>query len=460
MPNTFGKAFMKDKVAEYIKVNNMIPDGSSVLIALSGGQDSMCLADILMKLKEEKNLKLSAVHMEHGIRHDTSISDMEFVKDYCRDNGIELYIKQADIPAIASKQGKGLEQTAREQRYKFFEEVYNSKDIDVIATAHHGNDQAESVIINLVRGAALDGIAGMAPVNGKYIKPFLCVTKQEIEMYCEAEKIPYRVDATNSDPNYTRNYVRHIINPLLASINPNFIEAIMRNSEYIRAEKDYLERISDGIYNEIARLNGGDVVLDARRLADCDEPVRIRLYKKAASTVGINKDIYAVHYKLIDRMLCEGRKGSSLDMPGNLKVSLGHAGILFSTQNTNSVILSVSINGPGVYRLGEAKIVIEEADEVPQSFDKGIEYVDKDKWPLELVLRTRLTGDMFRPINGGVKKLKKFFIDKKLDNSIRDEVPLIAAGNEIMYIAGTGISERVKITDTTKKVYSVKCLYE
>ncbi len=451
---------MKDKVAEYIKVYNMIPDGSSILVALSGGQDSMCLIHILMKIKEEKSLKISAAHMEHGIRQGDSISDMEFVRSYCENNGIKLYVKQVDIPELAAKQGKGIEQTAREQRYGFFEELYRTEDIDLIATAHHGNDQAESIIINLVRGAALDGISGMAPVNGKYIKPFLCVTKREIEQYCSEESIQYKVDSTNSDVNYTRNYVRHIINPLLAAINPDFTETIMRNSEYIRAEKYYLERISENIYNEIAAENDGEVLINVQRLMGYDEVIRARIYRKAALRTGVKQDLYAVHYTLIDGMADKCRKGAVLDMPGGLKVSLGHGGMLFSTRKSSIYIPPVAVNGPGIYSLGKAKVIIEETDVVPNSFVKGIEYVDKEKWPLETILRTRLSGDMFRQINGGQKKLKKLFIDKKIDKSIRDTTPLIAAGNEVLYIAGIGISENVKVTDKTKRVYAIRCLRE
>ena len=449
---------MKNKVSEYIDKYGMLPDGARVLVALSGGQDSMCLMDVLRKLAPEKHLTVCAAHVEHGIRKDDSIADMEFVREYCARNGIELFVKRVDIPMLAAETGKSTEQTAREQRYAFFDEVCAGGNIDVVATAHHGNDQAESVILNLLRGGAIDGLAGMAPVNGKYIKPFLCVTKNEIEQYCTEQNISYVTDATNSDVKYTRNFVRHVINPMLARVNADFAETIMRNSEYVRDEKNYLERIAEAVYGEIATERDGEVMLDAQRLAEQDGVIRVRLYKRASRATGVLQDLYAVHYTMLEDMLLSGRKGAELDLPGGLKATLGHGGLLFSTKESE-YLQPVTVSGAGVYRLGKAEIVIEAIDTVPKSFGAGVEYVDRAKWPMEAVLRTRLSGDTFRPINGGCKKLKKLFIDKKIDVSSRDAKPIIAVGNEVLYIEGIGISESVKVTEQTEQVYAVKCIY-
>ena len=234
---------MEKKILETIKKYNLIEDGEKVVIGVSGGPDSITLLDALLKIKNKGIIKFDVLvcHVNHLIREE-AIDDENYVKDYCKKNNIECFIKRADVEKIAEKEKKGTEETGRKIRYEFFNEILKKTNSNKIATAHNKNDNAETVLMNIIRGSGLTGLKGIEPCNNKYIRPLIEIKREEIEEYCFKNKLNPRYDETNEDNIYTRNKIRNVVIPYVKKeLNPNIIETIRRLSLIVKDDIDFLD---------------------------------------------------------------------------------------------------------------------------------------------------------------------------------------------------------------------------
>ena len=240
-----------DSVRKTITKYNLIDKGDTIIVAVSGGPDSMTLLSILLSLKEEYNIKIIVAHINHGIRENAKI-DEEYVKKFCKDNNIELYIKKADVKQIAKDNKQGLEEAGRCVRYEFFGEIMRNTKAQKIAIAHNLNDKAETIIMNMLRGSGVSGLKGIEPKRGAYIRPLIETSRENIEKYCIENKINPRHDESNDDNTYTRNKIRNIVIPYLKEeFNPNIIDSLNRMSEIIKEEEEYLEKQTQKAYNSV-----------------------------------------------------------------------------------------------------------------------------------------------------------------------------------------------------------------
>ena len=236
---------MKNCVLKVLSRYDMLKFGNRITVALSGGADSMSLLYCLLELKDELGITVNAAHLNHLIRGDEAFRDEEFVKEECHKLGVELFLKRVDVPKLASDSGKSLELTAREVRYAFFEEINTG----VVATAHNADDNLETVIFNLTRGSAIDGLCGIPPKRDIFIRPLILTTRKEIEEYCAFKNIEYVTDSTNLEDCYTRNKIRHNVIPILKEINSNVSQTVLRTVKSLREisadinlkAKEYLE---------------------------------------------------------------------------------------------------------------------------------------------------------------------------------------------------------------------------
>mgnify|MGYP002619426031 CR=1 FL=1 len=232
---------LENKVKETIAKYNLIQKGDKIVVGVSGGPDSMTLLTVLLKLKNAYDLEIYVAHINHMLR-ENAIIDEEYVKEFCKKNDIELFIKHADIQEKAQKEKRGLEETGRLVRYNFFEEVLNKTNSNKIAIAHNLNDRVETIIMNTLRGSGLNGLRGIEASRGKYIRPLIEIPRDEIEKYCEENKINPRHDESNDDNTYTRNKIRNIIIPYLKrEFNPNIINTMNRLSEIVKEEEEFVE---------------------------------------------------------------------------------------------------------------------------------------------------------------------------------------------------------------------------
>ena len=287
---------LSSRVKAYIHDNGMIDAGDRICVAVSGGADSMCLLFLLHGLAEEMDFRLLAVHVEHGIRGEESLADMEYVKDICAGLGVPLSIGRVDAPGAAAAAGLSLEEAARNERYGYFDTL----EADRIALAHHMNDQAETVLFNLIRGSGMGGLRGILPVRGRYIRPLLCATAEEIREYCREKGIGFRTDSTNLDTEITRNKIRHQIMPLLQQINSRSVEHICECAESAGAGEEILSLETERAYGEAVEEREGFYCIRIKALEGCHEYLAARVVKAVLDkAAGRSKDITRRHVQAV-----------------------------------------------------------------------------------------------------------------------------------------------------------------
>ena len=253
---------MEEKILKTIKKYNLISNGDKIVVAVSGGPDSMCLLNILKNLRQKFNIELFVAHINHMIREEAD-SETEYVKNYCERNNIKCFIKRANVLEMAKEQKKGTEEMGRIVRYDFFEYVANEVSADKIAIAHTENDNAETILMNLMRGASLEGLKGIEPIREKYIRPLIECNREEIEKYCEINKLDPKFDKTNNDNTYTRNKIRNLLIPYIKKeFNPNIIETLNRLAVLARQDATYFNKIVKESYADILlyeNINNNDI---------------------------------------------------------------------------------------------------------------------------------------------------------------------------------------------------------
>ena len=405
-------------------------------MAVSGGVDSMVLLHCLCNLRDDLNIIIVAFHMEHGIRGGQSVDDMHFVQSECARRGVECVTKRADVPAIAKAQGLSLETAARQARYAFFE----AQDIEHIATAHHMDDMAETVLMNLLRGSGSRGLAGIPERRGRYIRPMLGIYRDEISQYAKQQGVAFIVDETNADTAYTRNFVRREVMPRLSKVNEKAVPHIAQSAALIAEDEaalDWLALQAGGI-----SVSGQDVELQIPVLL-CQMPaVQKRMVRKAIESRFGLVDIEHKHICDVLELAGSAISGKRIQIGGGIEAAVVYGCLRFyKPQSTEDEI--VAFTGAGRYALGSMHVVCEAFAGCPQ-FAQGTEYLDADA-ALGACFRHRSEGDMIRPLGlAGTKRLSDYLSDRKVPLHERDALWLLAKGSEVLWAPGVGISETVK----------------
>ncbi len=418
---------------------SLISKNQTIAVALSGGMDSMCLLHLLLSRKEEYNLTIKAINIDHSIRGKESESDSLFVKNYCEKLGIPLKFFKVDAVKFSKENKYTLEQGARVLRYTIFNDLLSENYADKIATAHHLNDNFESVLFNVFRGSGLRGLAGISPSDDKFIRPLLNVSKAEIKDYIQKNDIPFVEDSTNSETDFTRNYIRNVLSPLIEEKFPNSPLAVKRLSDISREENDFLESLSSSHVKE--GENGYFINTDT-------PPV---LFKRAViialNLCGLEKDYEKTHVEDVYNLISL-QNGSKITLPRNIVAVREYDRISFYIERETSKINDIPF-GIGSYNFNDFTL------EISYTPNKNTLVFDGDKIPKTAVIRTRKNGDVFKKFGGGTKKLKDYFIDKKIPRFKRDNYPVLAVGNQVLIIFGVELSKDIKVDANTKtKVYS------
>ena len=329
---------MKDRVLETIKKNRLIVNGDKIVLGVSGGPDSISMLNILRELKEEGTLQFSMVvaHINHMIREE-AIEDEKYVEDYCKKNGIECYVKRINVIEYAQNNKIGTEEAGRKARYDFFDEIAQKTNANKIAIAHNKNDKIETIIMHILRGSGLSGLKGIEPIrNNRYIRPLINCERQEIEDYCEKEKLNPRIDKTNFENDYTRNKIRNIVIPYIKEeFNPNIIETINRLSEVITAEENYMDKIVKEIYGKILiETRENEISLSLKEFNKQEEVIKNRLILYTTrQLMGSSQGIEKIHLKDIIK-LCENNIGNKYLTPNkNIKILVKDKKIFFISQH-------------------------------------------------------------------------------------------------------------------------------
>jgi len=439
------------KVEQLIIENNLIKPHEVVAVACSGGQDSMCLLNVLNNLTAKLNFTLVAINIDHNLR-ESSKGDSAFVKNYCDTHGIKLYAYSLDVREYCLKHKVGLEQGARDARYKVFKKLLDKGAVDKIALGHHQSDQAETILLNIFRGAGISGACGMELIReGKYIRPFLYTPKTEIKAYCAKEDIPFVEDETNAKNDYNRNYIRNMILPMIRSRWANADATICEFGKLCKKDNDYINsQVSD---RAMIKENESTVKVYSSYFHD-DLSVVSRIILKALKEIGASVDVEKKHLKMINDLVLHGENGAKVNLPNKVIAVKEYNFITFTNKNSKSTLKPIK------FKQGKFDIPNVGALEVFSANAKNIhEYqnvFDAKKLPKSATWRFRKQGDTFEKFGGGGRvSLNEFLIDKKVPSRFRDSIPVLALENEIFVIAGIEISDSVKVDKSTTSAYGV-----
>lgn len=456
------------RVDATLRAHEMLSESERVLVAVSGGVDSMTLLHVLRHLAADWGLKLSVAHLDHGMRPE-SADDAQFVADHARSLGLPIVQDAIDVPAIIDRDSGSPEAVAREARYRFLREAARTTTASTVALGHTLDDRVETFFINVLRGAGVSGLAGMPATRSecdlRYVRPLIDCSRAQIEAYAERAGVPYREDPSNRDPKYERNRVRHELMPLLETFNPRVREAVGRATEALSDVDDYLHADADRLLDR-SRIEVTDTgrVWDAAPLRAAHRGLRRQALRQAI--VRINQAIVGVtteHIEALADLLHQARSGRSVSLPGGLwaRYQADQLIINRSKSHTESVPpVSVPLERDGtieVPQLGWRLSVDELPGSHPEPAGRLEARLDADTMVGPLAVRNRRPGDRVRPLGlGGTKKVQDVFVDAKVPRYCRDRVPLVCDDQGILWIVGHCASERALVTPSTKRTLRLR----
>jgi tRNA(Ile)-lysidine synthase len=454
---------MRNQVLKIIKEQMLFDCGATVIVAVSGGADSVALLDILASLPELQ-LKLIVAHLNHSLRGAESDGDEAFVRELAAHYGLPCEVGRADVRELSRLNKVSLEEAGREARYAFLYEVAARHRAHAIALAHHADDQAETVLMRLLRGAGASGLTGIAPKTGNgLVRPLLGITRGEIEAYLQARSLAYRTDSSNTDTSFLRNRVRHELLPYLATFNPAIRDRLVVTAEALAADEVLLEDITDTAFVRHGKICAGMVTLCLTGLAQEPAGVRLRLYRRAVLLIKGNlARLGSRHLNAIDRLVFSSNPSGSLDLPDDIRVARNYARISFSSsqERTGDRLPETVLARPGVHVIpGCGRIMVEEAlfpgpaAEIPP----GVAYFDADATPFPWQVRSLHAGDRIIPLGmTGHKKVKDIFIDAKVSRERRANIPLLLSGDRLIWVCGLRVSAETRVTERTVRILKVE----
>ncbi len=444
---------MENKVLKTIKKYNMLSHGDTVVLGFSGGADSCAMFSIFLGLREEYELKLIVCHINHMLRDEEADRDEEFVRKMCEKNNVSFRLLKTDVAEIAKQRRESTEKCGRDIRYSFFREtalMYNGK----IATAHTASDNAETVLFNLTRGCGVRGLGGIPPVRDNIIRPLIEVTREEIEKYCNDNKINYVTDSSNLTRDYTRNKIRLDAVKVFKQINPSFEQTIARMSEQMRGHVLHINNTAREILDRIITEKGCKV----KELNACDDAIFSEIIYILASEYDVVPE--AVHIGMI-RQIC--RTSGAVELKSKIFAvsKQGYLRIIKRSEETS--LQETEYDGQKSIVINNKKITfslvnIDEFNNRKKNyklvFDNSLDY---DTISLPAVFRSRKSGDFFRlPKRNVTKPLKKLFCEMKIPQEQRNSVLVFACGSDVMWIEGAGVSDDHRVTKDTKKVLIIE----
>ena len=439
-----------ESMEKFIAHLGLIPPGSHVLCAVSGGADSVCLLHALYHLRAELDFTLSAAHFDHQLRGEESRRDAAFVAQFvalcCGPQrlpdgsqlpAVPLFSGSGDVSAQAAQMGIGTEEAARQMRYAFLHRAAQQAGATLIATAHTADDNGETILFHLARGTGLRGLGGIPPARDGVIRPLLTTTRRQVENYLAYYGLPHVEDSSNQDDSYSRNRIRHQIMPVLEGLFPNFAARLADNAALLRADEDYLTSLARDQAGQ-AQQSGDCLSIPVQTLLDLPDPVAARTIRVLLGQLnGGDQDCGAVHlHALLD--LCRSpRPSARLDLPWGLTARREYGLLVLARRSSPPPMEPIHLPLPGEIRVGDLQVVC------------GAErYIGQPQGPLEfylsqeavssLTVRPRQTGDRLTLLGRPGKSIKKWFVDEKVPRHLRNQVPVFAQNGVVAAVAGLG----------------------
>ena len=480
---------MLESVAAFIEKHQLLPTRGEIIVAVSGGADSLCLLHLLHLLcgsgKSYPELHLHAAHLNHKLRGEAGERDADAVASIAAAWGVPCTVGAIDVPALAREEHRSLEDAARVARYRFLREVAQGRPI---AVAHHADDQVETLLLHWMRGSGLAGMVGMLPRQQDILRPLLEVSHAETVAYCRQHSIVPLEDLSNTDPRFLRNRIRHELLPLLKSLNPGIQETLLRNAGVIRADVEWIESQVDACWSTVVIAEGdASIKLNAHALLELPLSLRGHLLRRVTARLYNGQSpLEARHYALLEQLLCHKDDGQEreLDLPHGLRVTYDFDHVVFErlriktttrpmasesyTQETAVLPVPGCVEVAGTPWMVMAEIVAEEVMwEVRQALrnedwpevwrllpsTRHTMYVDGDASGIYLLVRTRRPGDRMQPLGmAHEKKVQDILVDNHIARGDRMTIPLIFSPSHCIWLAGVCLDERVKLTGKTQHV--------
>lgn len=461
---------MKDrllhKVQETIDRHRMVTVGERIVIAVSGGIDSMVMLHLLMRLRERYAVALHVAHLDHGLRGAESAAAADFVRNYCETHQIPATLTRADGRMLRDRRFESLQAAARTLRYRFLEEVADRQRAARIALGHHRDDQAETVLMNLLRGSGVRGLGGIPPVRGRIVRPLIDCEREEIEQYARKERIPCVEDSSNRSLAYRRNRIRLGLLPELAKrYNPRIVYALANTATIVEAEDALLNEMAEKKFHALViSQSSQEVALSIPSMAGLPGALRWRVIRRSAEALGARSGLTFQQTLAIDRLL--GAPGGVVHAPGGLRVRRADDGLIFAIERARArdCIAACSLVVPGLTVIPTASLslhseMLEQGAVVRPAGDTRIALFDGDRTGTALHVRGWEAGDRFVPFGmSGRKKLQDFFVDAKVPREERGRIPLVVSGGQIVWVVGFRTDERFRVTAATRRILRVQAI--
>jgi len=468
--NPKGRAFAALGYSASAVLESLSPlTGEKLVVAVSGGPDSVCLLHLLSRLRGRFGYELHVAHLNHMLRGQASDEDATYVREFAGSLGLPVSVRLRDVRSLRETHHTSLEEEARRQRYLFFAEVANESGAKAVAVGHTSDDQVETLLLHLVRGTGVVGLRGMQAVSRwrssesgletTIVRPLLSVRREQTHSYCEVHDLRPRIDASNWSPRYLRNRVRNELLPLLASYNPRVCEALLRTGVIAGDDLAYLQEEAQRAFGRMVEEVPHGLRLDLRPLRSCHHALQRYIMREVLRRLlGDVADIEWAHLQSMMAALYKPA-GTELSLPGDLQLRIGYDSCIV-VKGVDAYSPFPPIEGehpvptPGranfdawhaVASVLPASVAIEDAG-------RWVAFLDLDRTGERLVARRRRNGDRFQPLGmSAPKKLQDFFVDAKIPRAWRDGIPIIATPKDIVWLAGWRIDDRFKVTpDTTR----------
>jgi tRNA(Ile)-lysidine synthase len=463
---------LETRVIDFIREKGLFSAGDKIVVAVSGGADSVCLLHILERHKDELGIQIYVAHLNHQLRGTESEADAAYVSELARKLGIPATVDCQDVASYHIQKGGSLEEAAREMRYRFLAEVMKRVGASRVAVGHICDDHIETILLHLLRGSGTTGLGGLQPFSVisygeqdgslEVVRPLLKIMRQETLGYCRSHRLAPRSDSSNESFTFLRNRIRLELLPLLRKYNPKIDEGLLRLGEIAGDETLFMEQRVSAVWQELARMGNDVLYLDMDNMRALPRALQRCIFRKAVRQVrGDLRDIEAGHIEDMMKFLSKPA-GKSLCLPDGLTLSTGYGRLILAQAQADTCPLPMlrdtsNIDVPGETDLPGWRITAEIVTGATGTDNGFSASFDLDKLGRKIVVRPRRPGDRFQPLGMNEnKKLQDFMVDSKIPRSWRDRVPVVSSDDRVLWVVGWRIDDRVKVTRATKKILRLK----
>jgi tRNA(Ile)-lysidine synthase len=460
------------RVIDFIREQSLISAGDKLVVAVSGGADSVCLLHVLARHRDDLDVELHAAHLNHQLRGAESDSDARYVTVLASKLGLPATVERRDVAAHRDRKGGSLEEAAREVRYRFLANAARRVGTSKVVTGHTCDDHIETILLHLLRGSGTAGLRGLQSRSAlphgdksdrlEVVRPLLEITRQETLSYCRRHRLAPRSDSSNESLSFLRNRIRLELLPVLRSYNSGIDKVLLRLADIAADDISFIEEQVSLLWADLVQKDGDALYLDVNKMRALPRAVQRQVFRKAVKLLrGDLKDIEADHIEAMIESLSKPA-GKRFCLPDGLTLSTEYGRLVITPTRASVCPLpplqgTTSINIPGETDLSGWRV---RADIVRQAVDNDnglTASFDLDRVGQKLVVRPRRPGDRFQPLGmNQTKKLQDFMVDAKIPRTWRDRVPLVTSARQILWVVGWRMDDRVKVTDMTKNILSLK----